>query len=787
MSSIWRNIRNTTVKFAKSLWTGVRNTFNSLYRGTRTIFNRVKGFMSNTWRSIKNTTVNMAKGLWNSVRKVFNNMSNGLKNIIGKIKGHITGMVSAVKKSLNALIKAVNWVGGKLGIDSKIPKLSTGTEGASSQSFVSNGVINRPTLATLNDKGRGNGTGLNGHQELVQRKNGSIIAPIGKDVIFPLDKGDKVISGRNTQKLRNQGFIPKFSRGTDSGADVRKRMLRDAKKRKKHNHPTFDAGEMMGQGGFGAGGAGGAAKEAWKYVTDKTKDIGSGAKHTVKSLSDGAKKMINTTKGALGAAGTWAKEKAGDLLQYVGSPGKLVDKVLKEFGVDFSMVNGEIPKMLWDAMWKRLKDGVKSLFGGWLDDVSGGDGDGRFIKYLDNITTRYSPNGPPPGYPFNWAHPGIDLPYIYEKVLTPMGGKVETRHTASGFGKHVIVRAKPYDAYFGHLSKWLVKNGQRVKPGDAIGISGNTGSSSGPHLHYEMNKHGFGSMTGHSIDPVKWLKSHNGSKGGGSKAANKWKPEIKQALKANGLPTTAAYVNAWIRQIQTESGGNAGAVQGNIGDINNRTGNLARGLLQVIPPTFAANKLPGHGNIMNGLDNAMAAINYAKKRYGRTGMLQVIGHGHGYATGTNNARKGYATVFEKGGEIMNLRGGEQIIPNDVSIAAIERVINSDIFNRTQSAVYEAISRFADGIREEKDKQQQTEMRRNLEYQALKEQNVKLTSLVEKMDAIISTLFNLEDSNERIANKSNVIDRYSLGEEVNTIVDKRERHKNRKTRFKPSVT
>nr|DAY85269.1 MAG TPA: tail tape measure [Caudoviricetes sp.] len=787
MSSIWRNIRNTTVKFAKSLWTGVRNTFNSLYRGTRTIFNRVKGFMSNTWRSIKNTTVNMAKGLWNSVRKVFNNMSNGLKNIIGKIKGHITGMVSAVKKSLNALIKAVNWVGGKLGIDSKIPKLSTGTEGASSQSFVSNGVINRPTLATLNDKGRGNGTGSNGHQELVQRKNGSIIAPIGKDVIFPLDKGDKVISGRNTQKLRNQGFIPKFSRGTDSGADVRKRMLRDAKKHKKHNHPTFDAGEMMGQGGFGAGGAGGAAKEAWKYVTDKTKDIGSGAKHTVKSLSDGAKKMINTTKGALGAAGTWAKEKAGDLLQYVGSPGKLVNKVLKEFGVDFSMVNGEIPKMLWDAMWKQLKEGVKSLFGGWLDDVSGGDGDGRFIKYLDNITTRYSPNGPPPGYPFNWAHPGIDLPYIYEKVLTPMGGKVETRHTASGFGKHVIVRAKPYDAYFGHLSKWLVKNGQRVKPGDAIGISGNTGSSSGPHLHYEMNKHGFGSMTGHSIDPVKWLKSHNGSKGGGSKAANKWKPEIKQALKANGLPTTAAYVNAWIRQIQTESGGNAGAVQGNIGDINNRTGNLARGLLQVIPPTFAANKLPGHGNIMNGLDNAMAAINYAKKRYGRTGMLQVIGHGHGYATGTNNARKGYATVFEKGGEIMNLRGGEQIIPNDVSIAAIERVINSDIFNRTQSAVYEAISRFADGIREEKDKQQQTEMRRNLEYQALKEQNVKLTSLVEKMDAIISTLFNLEDSNERIANKSNVIDRYSLGEEVNTIVDKRERHKNRKTRFKPSVT
>lgn len=758
MSSIWRNIRNTTVKFAKSLWTGVRNTFSSLYRGTRSIFNRVKGFMSNTWRSIRNDTVNMAKNLWNSVRSVFNNMSNGLENIIGKIKGHITGMVSAVKKSLNSLIDAVNWVGGKLGIDSKIPKLSTGTEGASSQSFVSNGAINRPTLATLNDKGRGNGTGSNGHQELVQRKNGSIIAPIGKDVIFPLDKGDKVISGRNTQKLQNQGFIPKFSRGTDSGADVRKRMLRDAKKHKKHKHPTFDAGEMMGQGGFGAGGAGGAAKEAWKYVTDKTKNIGSGAKHTVKSLSDGAKKMINTTKGALGAAGTWAKEKAGDLLQYVGSPGKLVDKVLKEFGVDFSMVNGEIPKMLWDAMWKQLKEGVKSLFGGWLDDVSGGDGDGRFIKYLDNITTRYSPNGPPPGYPFNWAHPGIDLPYIYEKVLTPMGGKVETRHTASGFGKHVIVRAKPYDAYFGHLSKWLVKNGQRVKPGDAIGISGNTGSSSGPHLHYEMNKHGFGSMTGHSIDPVKWLKSHNGSKGGVSKSASAWKPDIKRAAKKMKVNLSNRELNGIVAQIARESNGNAGVTQGNIGDINNLRGTPAQGLLQYVPSTFNSYKVKGHGNIKNGYDQLLAFFNnsnwrrdlpYGKSGWGPTGSRR-------FAKGTNKAPKGYATVFEKGGEIMNLRGGEQIIPNDVSIAAIERVINSDIFNRTQSAVYEAISRFADGLREKKQQEsmERQELRRlQMENTDIKEQNVILKGILNRLDNLLNVNTDIAQSNTEIRDKN----------------------------------
>ena len=661
MSSTWRKIRNSTVDFSRSLYNGVKRNFSNLYNGTRRIFSKTKNFMSNTWRSIRNNTVNMAKSLWNSVRNVFNNMSNGLKNIIGKIKGHITGMVSAVKKSLNSLIGAVNWVGGKLGIDSKIPKLSTGTEGASSQSFVSNGAINRPTLATLNDKGRGNGTGSNGHQELVQRKNGSIIAPIGKDVIFPLDKGDKVISGRNTQKLRNQGFIPKFSRGTDSGADVRKRMLKDAKKHKKHNHPTFDAGEMMA----GQGGAGGAFKEAWKYVTDKTKNIGKGTKKTAKSLSDGAKKMINTSKDALGAAGTWAKEKAGDLLQYVGSPGKLVNKVLKEFGVDFSMVNGEIPKMLWDAMWKQLKEGVKSLFGGWLDDVSGGDGDGRFIKYLDNITTRYSPNGPPPGYPFNWAHPGIDLPYIYEKVLTPMGGKVETRHTASGFGKHVIVRAKPYDAYFGHLSKWLVKNGQRVKPGDAIGISGDTGSSSGPHLHYEMNKHGFGSMTGHSIDPVKWLKSHNGSKGGVSKSASAWKPDIRRAAKAIGVRVSSADVNDVARLIQTESSGNAGVTQG-IKDVNSG-GNEAQGLLQYTPGSFNSYAIRGHKNIKNGYDQLLAFFNNTDWRANLSYWKRRMASGL-TGWGPTGRRKKYATggLIKNAGWYNIAEGGypEWIIPTD---------------------------------------------------------------------------------------------------------------------------
>lgn len=142
-----------------------------------------------------------------------------------------------------------------------------------------------------------------------------------------------------------------------------------------------------------------------------------------------------------------------------------------------------------------------------------------------------------------------------------------------------------------------------------------------------------------AIDNLKKKISDVIGDAGGGKGAPKgsgvqrWKGQLKKALKANGLPTTSAYVNAWLRQISFESGGNEKAVQGGYTDINTITGDLAKGLLQTISATFNAYKFPGHGNIFNGYDNMLAAINYAKHRYGSSSMLQVIGHGHGYSNG----------------------------------------------------------------------------------------------------------------------------------------------------------
>ncbi|WP_241690894.1 tape measure protein [Lactococcus lactis] len=143
------------------------------------------------------------------------------------------------------------------------------------------------------------------------------------------------------------------------------------------------------------------------------------------------------------------------------------------------------------------------------------------------------------------------------------------------------------------------------------------------------------------VDPIKKLlgslKKKHEDDGGGSQGSpsgsgvQRWAGQVKEALAANGLSTSQDMIDRVLRQIASESSGNEKAVQGDIGDINNITGDLAKGLMQTISSTFNANKFPGHGDIFNGYDNLLAALNYAKKTYGPS--LSFLGNGHGYENG----------------------------------------------------------------------------------------------------------------------------------------------------------
>ena len=54
----------------------------------------------------------------------------------------------------------------------------------------------------------------------------------------------------------------------------------------------------------------------------------------------------------------------------------------------------------------------------------------------------------------------------------------------------IINHGYGYQTLYGHMSKFSVRPGQKVKRGDLIGSVGNTGTSTGPHLHYEVHKNG---------------------------------------------------------------------------------------------------------------------------------------------------------------------------------------------------------------------------------------------------------------------------------------------------------
>jgi murein DD-endopeptidase MepM/ murein hydrolase activator NlpD len=85
-------------------------------------------------------------------------------------------------------------------------------------------------------------------------------------------------------------------------------------------------------------------------------------------------------------------------------------------------------------------------------------------------------------------HPGLDLSgKIGAPIRVTADGKVSFAGAKGGYGNCIIVQHDfGYETLYGHLSKINVKSGQKVKAGKIIGELGNTGRSTGPHIHYEI-------------------------------------------------------------------------------------------------------------------------------------------------------------------------------------------------------------------------------------------------------------------------------------------------------------
>ena len=89
---------------------------------------------------------------------------------------------------------------------------------------------------------------------------------------------------------------------------------------------------------------------------------------------------------------------------------------------------------------------------------------------------------------FRRMHKGVDLKInMGDTIRAAFDGRVRiTNYERAGYGYYVVVRhTNDLETVYGHLSGFIVEEGQYVKAGDPIALGGNTGRSTGPHLHFE--------------------------------------------------------------------------------------------------------------------------------------------------------------------------------------------------------------------------------------------------------------------------------------------------------------
>ena len=87
-------------------------------------------------------------------------------------------------------------------------------------------------------------------------------------------------------------------------------------------------------------------------------------------------------------------------------------------------------------------------------------------------------------------HNGVDLKAYYEPVYSMLPGEVVRVGENSRSGKYVTVQTANYTVSYCHLSQTIATIGSVVKAGEIIAKSGNTGRSTGPHLHLTSKKDG---------------------------------------------------------------------------------------------------------------------------------------------------------------------------------------------------------------------------------------------------------------------------------------------------------
>ena len=572
---------------SKSKWRGIAS--NSTKQSSKTRKSVVSDY-TKMHRSVDKQMDNMHRG----VVKTATATSKGFGKAMDKMTGYAKNTMSDTIGQLNKGIRGIDKVIGEFGGNASAIKpvhFATG----------SNGELPNNTLAMVNDAKTGP------RQESIVRGN-NLIIPSGKDRILPLQKGDKVLNGHQTQEMAHSMGLPHFAKGSGVGHGELKNLYNIAKRNWQNPEKTGKA--MFGPvTGLHAGA---------KVLADAANKTGSdqGIKYwsTLWSL---AHKKVDDDSGSGPASGLLkAAEKYGEGHKYVwGAAGPttfdcsgLVQYTLKHaYGISYPHYSGSQYGMTEHISKARARMG---------DLVFWGSGGSDHVGIYAGGNKYFSAESPAQGIHMN------TLSSVVGKGA-PMFGRVKGANMQGSNGKKVTVKANNSLDRFVKNSAGSGFWATMQKIGDEFGEGSQYGNPSGDGVA-------------------------------------RWRKYIRRAANQMHTSVSGSDMAKILSMISAESGGNPTITQ-QISDINSAKGTPAQGLLQFVPSTFDAFAAKGHRKLKNGYDQLLALFNDSNWKsdihYG--GSWGPTGHRR-FAKGGTHHGSGAFLVGEKGPEIMH-------VPGDVSI------------------------------------------------------------------------------------------------------------------------
>lgn len=652
LSDRWEDMKDNTKKSIEHLGSSIKDKHDEINSKWKKTWKKSKDYLSNKWDEINKDAEkkfggdaktlivdNLAKigekfkETWNGIKDGFRDMWQGLKDLA---RDGINAVIGIPNKGIDGINGLIHDFGGPKDAIGKIPEVPKFANGTGFFNGYRN-PITKTTLALLND---GNDSPETGNQEAVIMPNGDIHPVPGRNTYAVLPAGAEVLNASEWAML--SGAKP-FAKGTGFWSKV------------------------------------------WNTATDVAGSVWDGLKDGVDKFT----KMLSFITDAVA-------HPIETLAKKFNPKSDNLDGMFKHLGNALYKKPVENAKNWWKELWNMAneKASPEVQAGAIGDDYqfkdraadSGVDPWGYYFKEcVSFVASRLANQGVNPRLFSNLGNGNMWLNAPVPRSSTPRPGMVAV-YAKNGQNHVSTVSGVSGDTFSGEEYNYAGSHAYHAFSGRPLSWV-DTFLDFGVHVADKAKEENsplrklIKSQVGGMFDWIaKMLAPLNGDGGGpqdnpAGGEVSRWTSLVKKALRANGLPDNEAYTNAWLRQIQSESGGNPKAVQGGYTDINTLTGDLAKGLVQTTTRTFNAFKFPGHDDIFNGYDNLLAGIAYAKSRYG-SNMLSVIGHGHGYRNGGLVANHGIYELAEE-------NKPEYVIPTDVAKRG-----------RAWQLLSEAVARFA---------------------------------------------------------------------------------------------